>query len=56
MSEQENKWQRIHYFLNAETKPKFLRLLQTKQRNIFFFLQEKSFLRKKKGVNDWTKN
>ncbi len=36
MSEQEKKRQRIYDLLNAETKPKFLCLLNTKQRKIFY--------------------
>ena len=47
MRGQEKKWQRIYNLLDAETKPKFLCLLYTKQRNFFFFLQKKSFLRKR---------
>ena len=35
MSEQEKKQQRIYDLLDAETKPKFLCLLNTKQRKIF---------------------
>ena len=53
MSEQEKKRQIIYDFLNAETEPEFLCLPYSKQRN-FFFLQKKSFLRKK-AVEDWTK-
>ena len=44
MSEQEKKRQRIYDLLNAETKPKFLCLLYTKQRKN---LTEIVFLRKK---------
>ena len=32
MSEQEKKWQKIYDLFNAETMPKFFRLLHTKQR------------------------
>ena len=46
-TEQEKKWQRIYDLLNAENKPKFLCLLYTKQRKLFFFLQKKSSLRKR---------
>ena len=35
MNEQEKKRQRIYYLLNADTKPKFLCLLYTKQRKSF---------------------
>ena len=37
MCEQEKKWQRIYYLLNAETKQRIFHLLYTKQ----------SFLKKK---------
>ena len=47
MSEQEKKQQRIYNLLNAEIKLKFLCLLYIKQRN--FFLQKKSFLRKRRS-------
>ena len=46
MSGQEKKRQRIYELLNANTKPKFLCLLQTKK-IFFFFLLKKSFLRKR---------
>ena len=36
MNEQEKKRQRIYDLLNAETKPKFLRLPHTKQRKILY--------------------
>ena len=54
MSEQEKKRQRIYDLLNAETKPKFLCLPYTKQRKKFFY-RKKSFLKKRGGVEDWTK-
>ena len=46
-SEQEQKGQRIYYLINAETKPKFLCLTYTKQRNIF--TQEKSLRERRSG-------
>ena len=45
MSEQEKKLQRIYDLLNAETKPKFLCLLYTKQREKK--ITEEEFLRKR---------
>ena len=52
MSGQEKKRQRIYDLLNTATKPKFLGLPYTKQMNPFF-LQKKSFLRKREseGLN-----
>ena len=44
MSEQEKKQQRIYDLLNAKTKPKFLCLMYTKQKD---FLQKKCFLRQR---------
>ena len=32
MSEQEKKWQRIYYLLNAETKPKFICIMHKKRK------------------------
>ena len=52
MSEQEKKRQRIYDLLNAETKPKFLCLTYTKQRN-FFTLKE---IFEAKGVEDKRNN
>ena len=46
MSEQEKKRQIIYDLLKAETKPKFLCLLYTKQRH--FFLTEKELFEEKK--------
>ena len=44
MSEQEKKWQKISYLLNAETKPKFfVYRIQSKEKNVL----KKSFLRKR---------
>ena len=47
ISEQEKKRQRIYDLLNAETTPKFLCLLYTKQRKTFFFTEKELF--KEKG-------
>ena len=47
MSEQEKKRQRVYDLLNAETKPKFLCLSETKQT---FFLKE-LFKEKEEGLN-----
>ena len=44
-SEQEKKRHRIYYLLNAETKPKFLCLTYTNQRNIYFFFTEKELFK-----------
>ena len=49
MKEQEKKWQRIYDLLNTKTKSKFLCLLYTKQRKIFY-------RKGKVGMEDWTKN
>ena len=45
MNEQEKKQQRIYDFLNAKTKPKFLCLPYTKQKE--FFLQKKELYKEK---------
>ena len=43
MSEKEKKRQRISNLLNAETEPKFLYNLYTKQRKIFLEKEKKAF-------------
>ena len=40
MSEQEKKRQRFYDMIDAETKPNFLCLPYTPQRNIFFFTEK----------------
>ena len=47
MCENGNKRQRIYDLLNAETKPKFLCLLYTKQNFFFFFFTEVELFKEK---------
>ena len=47
MSEKEKKRRRIYDLFNAETKANFLGSPYTKLKNFFFFLQKKSYLRKR---------